>query len=86
MNRTMTADDVMLDLKSHVAFLLGAEPASIAVDQPLHLLGLDSMGFVDLLVFIEKQFGLSLMNSGLSQDDFASLAVLAERIAGALRK
>ena len=82
----MTTDDVMLDLKSHVAFLLGTEPASIAVDQPLHLLGLDSMGFVDLLVFIEKQFGLSLMKSGLSQDDFASLAVLAARIAGALRK
>ena len=86
MNWTMTTDDVMLDLKSHVAFLLGTEPASIAVDQPLHLLGLDSMGFVDLLVFIEKQFGLSLMKSGLSQDDFASLAVLAARIAGALRK
>ena len=82
----MTADDVMPELISHVAFLLSAEPSSIAVDQPLHLLGLDSMGFVDLLVFIEKQFGLSLMNSGLSQDDFASLAVLAERIAGALRK
>ena len=82
----MTADDVMPELISHVAFLLGAEPSSIVVDQPLHLLGLDSMGFVDLLVFIEKQFGLSLMNSGLSQDDFASLAVLAERIAGALRK
>ena len=82
----MTADDVMPELKSHVAFLLGAEPASIAIDQPLHQLGLDSMGFVDLLVFIEKQFGLSLMNSGLFQDDFASLAVLAERSAGALRK
>ena len=82
----MTADDVMPELKSHVAFLLGAEPASIAIDQPLHQLGLDSMGFVDLLVFIEKQFGLSLMNSGLSQDDFASLAVLAQRISDALRK
>ena len=82
----MTADDVMPELKSHVAFLLGAEPASIAVDQPSHLLGLDSMGFVDLLVFIEKQFGLSLMNSGLAQDDFSSLAVLAQRISVALRK
>lgn len=81
-----TADDVMPQLKSHVAFLLGVEEAHIASDQPLHLLGLDSMGFVDLLVFIEKQFGLSLMNSGLSQDDFASLAVLAQRIAGALQK
>lgn len=82
----MMADNILPELKSHVAFLLRTEPGDLAVDQPLHLLGLDSMGFVDLLVFIEKQFGLSLMNSGLSQDDFASLAVLAERIAGALRK
>ena len=78
-----TVDDVLVKLKEHVAFLLGVEAAGLAADQPLHLLGLDSMGFVDLLVFIEKQFGLSLMNSGLSQDDFASLAILAGRIAGA---
>ena len=82
----MTANDIMQDLKTHVAFLLGTEAGALASDQPLHLLGLDSMGFVDLLVFIEKQFGLSLMNSGLTQDDFASLAVLAQRISDALRK
>ena len=82
---TTTVDDVLLKLKEHVAFLLGVEAASLAADQPLHQLGLDSMGFVDLLVFIEKQFGLSLMNSGLSQEDFASLTVLARRIAGALQ-
>lgn len=81
-----TAEDVMQHLKAHVAFLLGTEEGGLASDQPLHLLGLDSMGFVDLLVFIEKQFGLSLMNSGLSQDDFASLSVLAQRISAAMRK
>ena len=80
----MNADEVLLKLRSHVALLLGTEVAAVASDRPLHELGLDSMGFVDLLVFIEKQFGLSLMNSGLSQDDFASLAVLARRIAMAL--
>ena len=80
-----TVEDALLKLKEHVAFLLGVDASALAADQPLHLLGLDSMGFVDLLVFIEKQFGLSLMNSGLSQDDFASLAVLARRIAGALQ-
>ena len=78
-----TPDETLLKLKEHVAFLLGVEASGIAADQPLHLLGIDSMGFVDLLVFIEKQSGLSLMNSGLAQDDFASLAVLASRIAGA---
>jgi len=74
-------DEVMETLKDRVALLTGNAADRIATDQPLHLLGLDSMGFVDLLVFIEKQFNLSLMTSGLAQSDFASLDVLAERIA-----
>jgi acyl carrier protein len=82
----MTADDVMLKLRTHVAMLVGVEAAQVATDRPLHLLGLDSMGFVDLLVFIEKQFGLSLMSSGLAHEDFASLSVLAQRIVQASQK
>ncbi len=79
-------DEVMETLKDRVALLTGNAADRIATDQPLHLLGLDSMGFVDLLVFIEKQFNLSLMTSGLAQSDFASLDVLAERIAQAENK
>jgi len=79
-------DEVMETLKDRVALLTGNAADRIATDQPLHLLGLDSMGFVDLLVFIEKQFSLSLMTSGLAQSDFASLDVLAERIAQAENK
>ncbi len=76
-----TNDEVLEKLRSHVALLVGAEAGQVAQDQPLHELGLDSMGFVDLLVFIEKQFGLALTSSGLAHDDFVSLAVLARRIA-----
>ena len=82
----VTTDDVRETLKDRVALLTGTAADRIATDQPLHLLGLDSMGFVDLLVFIEKQFNLSLMASGLAQSDFASLDVLAERIAQAGNK
>ena len=76
----ITADEVMRKLRTHVALLVGADAAHVAMDQPLHLLGLDSMGFVDLLVFIEKQFGLSLLSSKLNQEDFASLSALTQRI------
>ncbi len=82
----VTADDVMLKLRSRVALLVGTDAEHVAEDLPLHALGLDSMGFVDLLVFIEKQFNLSLMSSGLSQDDFASLSVLTQRIVLATQK
>lgn len=83
---TMTENDVLPKLRAHVAMLVGTDAERVATDQPLHLLGLDSMGFVDLLIFIEKQFDLSLMSSGLAQDDFASLAILTQRIVQASQK
>jgi len=78
--------EVLRRLRAHVAMLTGFEAEQVAADQPLHRLGLDSMGFVDLLVFIEKQFDLSLLSSGLAQDDFASLEVLTQRIVRASQK
>jgi len=77
----MNVDDILAQLKERIAFLLEQEPAAISVDQPLHEMGLDSIAFVDLLVFIEKQFKLALASSGLSQEDFKSLNCLAQRIA-----
>ena len=77
---TLTEEEVIQKLTTHVAMLVGRDANAVASDKPLHVLGLDSMGFVDLLVFIEKQFNLSLMSSGLVQDDFISLTVLAKRI------
>jgi acyl carrier protein len=82
----ITAENVMFKLRTHVALLLGTDAEHVATDQPLHLLGLDSMGFVDLLVFIEKQFGLALMSSKLAREDFASLTLLTQRIVQASQK
>jgi len=77
----MNTDDVVAQLKERIGFLLEKEPATISADQPLHEMGLDSIAFVDLLVFIEKQFKLALASSGLAQEDFKSLNCLAQRIA-----
>ena len=78
------AAEILGRLKTRVAFSVGAKhEGDVAVDQPLHALGLDSMGFVDLLVFIEKEYGVPLMASGFSQADFSSLEAVANRIAAA---
>jgi acyl carrier protein len=77
----MNTDDVVAQLKERIAFLLEKDPSAISADQPLHEMGLDSIAFVDLLVFIEKQFKLALASSGLAQEDFKSLNCLAQRIA-----
>lgn len=77
----MNVDDILAQLKERIAFLLEKDSAAISADQPLHEMGLDSIAFVDLLVFIEKQFKIALASSGLAQEDFKSLNCLAQRIA-----
>ena len=77
---SMNEAEVLLELRKHVAMLLEQPVERIGAERPLHELGLDSMGFVDLLVFIEKRFNLPLMTSRLAQDDFATLSRLTRRI------
>jgi acyl carrier protein len=78
-----TEEAIVAQLKERIAFLLEKDVSTISSDQPLHEMGLDSIAFVDLLVFIEKQFNLALASSGLNPEDFASLNGLARRIAHA---
>ena len=54
--------------------------SSIAVDMPFHELGIDSLGFVEILVFIEKTFNLQLIESGLDKKDFETVYSLASFI------
>jgi acyl carrier protein len=67
-------------LINEVAIILCREPSTVKPEIPLPALGLDSMGFVELLVVVEKAFNLNLMESGLSREDFETLHALACRI------
>lgn len=63
-----------------LAVILSSPMAKIKSSVPLHELGVDSLSFVELLVFIEKEFKIKLMESGITQGDFRTLNSLAERI------
>jgi acyl carrier protein len=67
-------------LANEISIILGVEATQLKYDAPLHSLGMDSMSFVELLVFIEKQFKLNLMASGLNKEDFQTIASLAGKI------
>ena len=67
-------------LIEEIATILCKDAATIKPDVPLPVLGLDSMGFVELLVFIEKAFHLRLIESGLTREDFETIHALACRI------
>lgn len=67
-------------LVEEVAIILGVDAAAVNPERPLPELGMDSMGFVELLVVIEKVFNLRLIESGLAREDFETLRALAIRI------
>lgn len=42
------------------------DPARLTPDQPLDALGIDSLGMVEMLFFIEEEFGVHLPSEGIS--------------------
>ena len=76
----MTLKDVEEKLISKIATILSVEPSTVNVDSPLHTLGVDSLSFVELLVFIEKIFNLKLMETDLTREDFRTISSLASCI------
>jgi acyl carrier protein len=71
-------------LIEEVAIILGVDAAAVDPERPLPKLGMDSMGFVELLVVIEKAFNLRLIESGLTREDFETIRALAGRISKGL--
>ena len=63
-----------------VAAILSRDPGSIEPEIPLHEMGVDSLGFVELLVVIEKKFKIKLMESGLTRNDFRTIRSLSSKI------
>ena len=69
-------------LVDQIATILSVDSKKIKPEVPLHILGVDSLSFVELLVFIEKEFKIKLMESGLQAGDFKTVSSLAKRISG----
>ena len=69
--------EVERKLIGEIATILSLDPDKVRSDQPLHTLGIDSMSFVEILVFIEKAFDLRLIESGLTREDFRTVQSLA---------
>lgn len=79
-NATMTSQEIEASLIAEIAAILSRDASAIGADTPLHTLGVDSMSFVEILVFIEKKFGLALIESGLTREDFETVRALASSI------
>lgn len=73
----MTELEIADRLVQEAAILLRRAPGDVRADQPLHELGLDSMAFVQLLVFIERQFGVNPLQAQIAPEDLSTLSRLA---------
>jgi acyl carrier protein len=55
------------------------DPARLTPDQPLGSLGIDSLGMVEILFFIEEEFGVHLPSEGVT---FGTLGDAAKYVDG----
>lgn len=80
----MTQQEIENRLIEQIATITGQTAAEIAADKPFHDLGIDSLGFVEILVFIEKSLKLQLIASQLDRKDFETVRSLAAFISSKL--
>jgi acyl carrier protein len=78
----MSSQSVQQPIVSRVASILSVDESAVDVKVPLHTLGLDSMRLVEILVFVEKQFGIDLMDSNLTREDIHTIEALARTVEG----
>ncbi len=80
----MTAEEIESRLIQLIATITNRQPSEIAPDKPFHELGIDSLGFVEILVFIEKNLKLQLIASQLDRKDFETVSSLARFVSSKL--
>lgn len=79
-------EDLKLELKKEIIEALNLEdvtPEDILDDEPLfgEGLGLDSIDALELIVLLEKKYGIKLENPNKGKDVFKSVSVMAAYVA-----
>jgi acyl carrier protein len=81
---TMNVQEIENTLINGIASISNQDASAVAPDKPFHELGIDSLGFIEVLVFIEKTFKLPLIASDLTKKDFETIHSLASYISSRL--
>jgi acyl carrier protein len=76
----MTVQEIENILIRGISSIKNLSPSEIVPERPFHDMGIDSLGFVEILVLIEKTFKLELIASDLTKQDFESIHSLASFI------
>lgn len=74
------AGEIAQRLIEEVAIIRSLDPATLSPETPLSEIGIDSLGLVEILVFIEKTYSLNLLESGLSRQHLRSISTIAQGV------
>lgn len=67
-------------LREETALITGQDKAEIDPDKSLAANGINSLGFVELLLAVEKHFQVKLMENAMRSADISSVNALAAKI------
>lgn len=77
MTANMTQDEIENQLCDFLRTNILADDIAVSPDTELSLLGVDSFSLMELVLFIERRFGLELPAEALTPDNIASVRTLS---------
>ena len=81
-----TLEQIIEILREEIAIITNIEKNEIELDKSIATNGINSLGFVDLLLAVEKHFQIKLMDNAMSSEDVSSINALAAKIEKLLNK
>jgi acyl carrier protein len=76
----MDASIIIAEIKKYIENNILAEAVHIAADTNLKQVGIDSFSTVEIILFIERRFGVSIPDEKLVPDNFKTIQALAATV------
>lgn len=73
-------------LTDQIATVLGLAEEEVKPQTPLESIGIDSIRLIEILIFIEKKYGIRLMDAGLDRESFRNASSLAGAVIAEMKK
>ena len=85
MTKKWTQSYIEQTLGREIASILGMEEGEFQPSTTLISLGIDSINFVEIMIFVENEFGIKLIDSGMSREALHDIASLSAHIVSILQ-
>jgi acyl carrier protein len=72
---------IIAEIKKYIENNILAEAVQVQADSDLKKVGIDSFSTVEIILFIERRFGVSIPDEKLVPDNFKTIQALASTVA-----